>query len=356
MGGNFDFKNYRLKLEVISPIHIGTGEDYEPVDYIIKDGRLHFLKRSKVADEIYERGKLEEFLDVTNRGNLLEIRKFLYKFISENFSHDLHDLVEFSVEVSKIFQRDYEYKLKNKTNERDINWLGVKKLLYTKYFNIPVIPGSSIKGALRTVLDVRKKVKFNDMKFLKISDFRLVKGNSKIDLVLNRKRDNRKGRGIPEYLEFFKLGTILIGEFSVGEGFPVKFRKIVSYINEYFKDVYTTEISEFDYKLDGIDFNGGSNSFYMKLGKHTGAYSKYFMKKGKRMLQKSFWKTAEDDLPLGWAKFTLIDGDSPENVGSEIEERKSIGEKTKNVIDKKKSEKADPEDIKKLLEKYSKNK
>ena len=36
-------KNYRIKLKPISPIHIGTGEAYEPMNYVIdvdpKDGK-----------------------------------------------------------------------------------------------------------------------------------------------------------------------------------------------------------------------------------------------------------------------------------------------------------------------------
>ncbi len=28
-------KTYKLKLTAISPIHIGTGEDYEPINYVI---------------------------------------------------------------------------------------------------------------------------------------------------------------------------------------------------------------------------------------------------------------------------------------------------------------------------------
>ena len=36
-------KNYKIKLKPISPIHIGTGEAYEPMNYVIdmdsKDGK-----------------------------------------------------------------------------------------------------------------------------------------------------------------------------------------------------------------------------------------------------------------------------------------------------------------------------
>ena len=31
-------KNYKIKLKPISPIHIGTGEAYEPMNYVIDKG------------------------------------------------------------------------------------------------------------------------------------------------------------------------------------------------------------------------------------------------------------------------------------------------------------------------------
>ncbi len=35
------FACYRLHFTPLSPIHIGTGESYQPTNYVIEDGTLH---------------------------------------------------------------------------------------------------------------------------------------------------------------------------------------------------------------------------------------------------------------------------------------------------------------------------
>ena len=32
---------YRLKLTALTPVHIGTGEDYDPVNFVIDEGYLY---------------------------------------------------------------------------------------------------------------------------------------------------------------------------------------------------------------------------------------------------------------------------------------------------------------------------
>ena len=58
-------KTYKLKLTAISPIHIGTGEEYEPINYVIDkldiktaDGKIiyHF--------DCYRINKIQEALDL----------------------------------------------------------------------------------------------------------------------------------------------------------------------------------------------------------------------------------------------------------------------------------------------------
>ena len=33
--------SYRMHITPLSPIHVGTGESYEPTNYVIEDGVLH---------------------------------------------------------------------------------------------------------------------------------------------------------------------------------------------------------------------------------------------------------------------------------------------------------------------------
>lgn len=59
-------KTYKVELSTITPIHIGTGEDYVPVDYVIKKGSdcknyFYFIQREKFIDYIMDTGKYADF-------------------------------------------------------------------------------------------------------------------------------------------------------------------------------------------------------------------------------------------------------------------------------------------------------
>ena len=45
-------KTYKLKLTALSPIHIGTGEDYEPINYVIDN----LTKTFSILNNIIRKG------------------------------------------------------------------------------------------------------------------------------------------------------------------------------------------------------------------------------------------------------------------------------------------------------------
>ncbi len=63
-------KTYKLKLTAISPIHIGTGEEYEPINYVIDKLDI------KIADgEIIKRDYMFVFDEMEFYTNLDNQRK-----------------------------------------------------------------------------------------------------------------------------------------------------------------------------------------------------------------------------------------------------------------------------------------
>lgn len=69
-------KTYSLKCEMLSPIHIGTGEDVDPMSYIIQGERFYKIKFESFVSNMgdNEREKFESLLD---QENLIEIRKYV---------------------------------------------------------------------------------------------------------------------------------------------------------------------------------------------------------------------------------------------------------------------------------------
>lgn len=133
-------KTYNLNCEILSPIHIGTGDEIDPLNYIIKGNRFFSLSLGNyiaaMSDE--ERVAFEALID---KGNLIELRKY----VAEHVDPERNSL--FSVEVTPEIISLYNDKV------RDIqNQLLISPFIRSNGENRPLIPGSSFKGALRTAI------------------------------------------------------------------------------------------------------------------------------------------------------------------------------------------------------------
>jgi len=127
------FSSYKIQLEIISPVHIGSGEEYVPTDYVIKNKQLFVINRAKFISKIEKTGKYEEFLSISDSENILKIRKFIY----DNFDESL---VEFKIDVTTDIQNEYAQKLDKPSqiesaNRRVINALEIRKLVYSNFEN-----------------------------------------------------------------------------------------------------------------------------------------------------------------------------------------------------------------------------
>jgi len=78
-------KTYRLKLTALSPIHIGTGEFYEPTNFVIENGYLYEFDQSLFL-QILPRNKKVQFNGLVNSNtqNGNELFEKIHKFIIQN--------------------------------------------------------------------------------------------------------------------------------------------------------------------------------------------------------------------------------------------------------------------------------
>ncbi|MGC8483136.1 MAG: type III-A CRISPR-associated RAMP protein Csm5 [Thermodesulfobium sp.] len=133
----FETKTYSLK--ILSPIHIGSGEDIDPMDYVYKDKRLYRISSDSFF-KLLERGGLKERI----------IKEDVSKLNIKTIAQNINDIFD-------INNDDYIYYIEIEDN--------LKNSFVKKYFNPDaqmqigltlrsgddiIIPGSSIKGAIRT--------------------------------------------------------------------------------------------------------------------------------------------------------------------------------------------------------------
>lgn len=247
-------QQYNMILETVSPIHIASGNTLNTTQYLYDRaaGKVHFVDEQAWIKFLNERdllGKFESFVTSSEKG-------FLYRWLVENKvkEKEMQDFIIGSASVSVDTRESWHEIATNISSVNDKQY----------------IPGSSIKGALRTAilyafirkdkdlrerywreikslgyglkkdlerlanklekeilykLDSNKKnataIVNDSMRGLRVSDARLIDKNletllvNKIDVVNMGNNGETKEKEIPTYRECFPLKTKLEFEITI---------------------------------------------------------------------------------------------------------------------------------------------
>ncbi len=139
---------YKIKIEPLTAVHIGSGNSLLPVDYTLEKPNGSTEKRyvkfssDKIINSILESGTAQQKQELQNVSDLNDIN-VLAKFFRKYFYLG----VEYDSKVTKDFINLYSSKINSGLFE---NSLEVNQTLH--HGASPYIPGSSIKGAVRTAI------------------------------------------------------------------------------------------------------------------------------------------------------------------------------------------------------------
>lgn len=133
-------KTLKLQCEMLSPIHIGTGSELDPLSYIIQENRLYRVSFERFISDM-DNDKRVEFENLLDRCAHVGLRKY----VSEHINVDKNCL--YSTDVSAKVASLYNTKINDIQNQ-----LIVSPFIRTEGETKPLIPGSSIKGAIRTAV------------------------------------------------------------------------------------------------------------------------------------------------------------------------------------------------------------
>lgn len=178
-------KIYNLTVEPITAVHIGTGEELTPLDYKIiqtKSGKILYTKFSSdsILKRFVENGdmkKLSEFERANNEGNM----RALQKFFQENCTADD---IDYPCDTTKEFRQLY-----NRNVEKDPyeNAAKVFQMYRPEGLQSPVMPGSSLKGAIRTAVLNNFLYDFSDGDFDKLDDiFQAERNKERFDATMQK--------------------------------------------------------------------------------------------------------------------------------------------------------------------------
>ena len=199
-------KKYNVKLIPLTDIHIGSGKEIEAYEYTIKDGYFYKIDMSEMFDKLNDSEK-ENFHKILQESNFFNIRSWIYNNYREEWGYIYKE------RVSSDFEKYYKEKIDDRS--QDNSQLSISEFI--GYDNKKYIPGSSIKGALRTAfiysyfLENRKKYQIKKNR----NEAQIMEAN-----ILNAEKilDYPKPINLLKYLvnssTYFKKSSVILDFFS----------------------------------------------------------------------------------------------------------------------------------------------
>jgi CRISPR type III-A-associated RAMP protein Csm5 len=277
---------------MLCPVHIGTGEVHDPFSLVMKEGRLHRIDLEDLLLHLSEQDR-QTALALIDQGSLTALRQRLGGW----FDPKRHPS-RWSVGLQASFAREYQERI-----SADVNQLQVFAHRRHGPNGIPYLPGSSIKGALRTaVLAARTPEQVVDtegrpvdtsgkhyrdfepavlgyrpghlhrdpFRALKISDAEFLGGDPMtVGRVINRGLREHEAPPIPMNFEFARgvlMGMdkgadfrceVTLDEFANAEGGfqrPLSIEEIIGCANQFYQDNLAEERARFHlaWNLQGV--------------------------------------------------------------------------------------------------------
>ena len=324
------YEHYKIELTTVGPVFVGNGRDYSKNEYIIDNGRVYILNYAKFI-------------------SYLDKRRLLPKY--ESFMLDDYDNLCVWLQNNNVNKLDYDNFVVNCYDYRGIGKKHTVKACIKDPYGNPYVPGSSLKGILRTMLlalDIREnpdkyddlkrgllgeldnkysmlngEKKLNDISFvdgIRVSKHKLNQMNSIIisdsepldvkDLGLyiknDKSLDGKKTKVLPIYREAIQPKNkiyfdLTLDHSRVEDNIDITIdtinRAIANFSKLYYK-FFLSKFSGFKYPGDDMIWIGGGSGFVSKTVVYA-LFGDDSSKRGcdnmgvevtRRLLDKQFWK------------------------------------------------------------------
>jgi len=309
-------KSYKLKLTALTPIHIGTGESYEPTNFVIDNGYLYEFDEVKFYQSLDDKQKKNFLRAVESKASdsLFEI----HRVIKLNKQQAINSSDK-KVQVSKGIEKDYQNKVGKavqveggrRINKRAVfNKFQIEKTARLINQNNKVyIPGSSLKGAISTAyqeLVFKKDRKLWEELFenrnpserifknLSVADTKTIKSFSVIGYGLNKERfedDNLGPKTIVETIfsnekqqSQFET-TLNFKDYITESGYEINFDKLKKACNEHYLPIFEQMFKPYAMfkgrKIDDFTNEYFSDTFYEKYKNFKLKENQFLIRVGK---------------------------------------------------------------------------
>ncbi len=143
-----------LVISTLSPVHVGCGEDFIPTEYVVDTlGTLHSFEPAALAILKSSENISSEIIAALNKGTPHEQLRAVHATLQKH-----RDEISVTARTQvKLASGVFSHYKKTQDSRNDFNKNGVERTSYNPIDQIPILPGSSLKGSIRTaILNARK--------------------------------------------------------------------------------------------------------------------------------------------------------------------------------------------------------
>jgi CRISPR-associated protein Csm5 len=146
---------WQLAITPLAPLHIGTGEDFDPTNYVIDADSLYAFSAEKAMRALPERFGAELLRIVNQRPSvemIKQVQAFFYRY-HERLIPEATQRMPVLPSIAEEYQRRVgKTAQREQTGREIINQLRIERTYADPAAQRPILPGSSLKGAVRTAL------------------------------------------------------------------------------------------------------------------------------------------------------------------------------------------------------------
>lgn len=360
---------YTLHLTFLTPVFVGTGDELDPLSYVLKDhgkdrADLHFID---LNSWVRDNAKDQDLQKAFSQRDMSSLRRF----VAERIPLDKYTLDVVPVR-SRTFQKLYSQVLNGKREEHRLLLAGSHR---SPANGIPFVPGSSLKGAVRTAVGnahtgkagkpkwntrqrypdydwqgynwhIFGRIQEDIFKFLKVGDVHLGPGKTQIVEPVEVSRNPDRAKSTPknyaEATQSMALGTPLTaaarlkldqppkGFQSQGQVQPFDLPQLMSWLNQFYIDKYWQDMTNFYNKshlsevrqhLEAVSRQVDelspktTDKALIRIGHYSHVESVTYDGLRDPKAKKGYGKTrtlAESLVPFGWVLLTAESGYAPE--------------------------------------------
>lgn len=139
----------QVLISTLSPVHIGTGEDYTPTDYVIEGDALFEFGPEALAR--LPKSARDQLLQIVEQKASLEMLKRVQRFFYDRRELLIPQAIHV-VKVASGVSELYQSRVGQEVQKGKINQLQIERAFYHPPTRRLLFPGSSLKGAIRTAL------------------------------------------------------------------------------------------------------------------------------------------------------------------------------------------------------------